>query len=101
MEWIQGTFNGVQMAAFKQLYDGEALVQILHTLEPEYWPNPGTTPLKKKTSFTPSFKNADKKLLPVVNRTEKVKNFKYIVSHAEKYFKDRGEKSSIPSNFQG
>lgn len=49
--------------------------------------------------FTPSKKNADKKVSPVLTRSEKVKNFKMICTCADRYFKEQGEKSVIPANF--
>ena len=44
-------------------------------------------------------KNQDKGKRPILSRSDRVKNFKYIASCADQYFKNRGETSLIPLNF--
>ena len=73
-------------------------------MEPDFWssqPAPSAADKKRASGvFTPSKKNADKKMVPIISRAEKLKNFKYLAQCAEKYFGDLNEASIIPPNFQ-
>lgn len=91
IEWMQGTFQGVNISNFKQLFDGEIQVHILSQVEPEIWNKDVSSPQKRRPSFIPSIKNADKKLQPVLNRGDKVKNFKILAAGAERYFKEKDQ----------
>ena len=63
----------------------------------------GLAAMKKQKSeskgFQPSKKNADKKVVPLLSRSDRIKNFKYMAQCADKYFKETNEQSVIPMNF--
>jgi hypothetical protein len=73
-------------------------------MEPDFWgsqPTASGAAEKRRASgvFTPSKKNLDKKVTPIISRAEKLKNFKYLAQCAEKYFTEMNEASIIPPNF--
>ena len=76
---------------------------MLSEIEPNYWSVDGLAAMKKQKGeargFQPSKKNADKKVVPLLSRSDRIKNFKYLAQSAEKYFRETNVQSVIPHNF--
>lgn len=106
VEWLQGTFRDVELSDFGELFDGEVQLQVLNELEPNVWHPKNVLSNKYQTILSVNntksaqlSKARDQRQRPILSRSDRVKNFKYIAQRADVYFKNRNEQSLIPINF--
>ena len=84
LEWIQGTFEGVNCPSIETLYSGDVQSLILHQIEPNFWSSP--------------VRASDPRSLP--SRSDKHRNLITLTQSAEAYFQCRSEPNVLPMNFK-
>lgn len=105
VEWLLGTFKDIELTDFDELFDGEVQLQVLNELEPNIWhpknvlANKYQTILSVNNTKSAQLSKSREGQRPILSRSDRVKNFKYIAQRAEVYFKNRDEQSLIPINF--